>query len=55
LSTVDLEDEGGLAGESVRERVTSDIVDVGYGGFAPGFNGAGSMSRSAPARRARSG
>lgn len=45
LSTADLEDEGGLADESVRERVTSDIVDVGYGGFAPGFNEVNDQTR----------
>jgi len=45
LSTADLEDKGGLADESVRERVTSDIVDVGYGGFAPGFNEVNDQTR----------
>ena len=45
LSTVDLEDEGGLADESVRERVRSDIVDIGYGGFAPGFNEVNDQTR----------
>ncbi len=45
LSTADLEDEGGLADESVRERVQSDIVDIGYGGFAPGFNEVNDQTR----------
>ncbi|WP_183101349.1 MMPL family transporter [Nocardioides pelophilus] len=45
LSTTDLEDEGGLADESVRERVTSDLVDIGYGGFAPGFNEVNDQTR----------
>ncbi|RHW25880.1 MMPL family transporter [Nocardioides immobilis] len=45
LTTTDLEDEGGLADESVRERVTSDLVDVGYGGFAPGFNEVNDQTR----------
>jgi uncharacterized membrane protein YdfJ with MMPL/SSD domain len=45
LATSDLEDEGGLADESVRERVTSDIVEVGYGGFAPGFNEVNDQTR----------
>ena len=44
--TADLEDEGGIADESVRERVTSDIVDVSYGGFAPGFNEVNDQTRS---------
>jgi uncharacterized membrane protein YdfJ with MMPL/SSD domain len=45
LSTADLEDKGGLADESVRKRVTSDVVDVGYGGFAPGFNEVNDQTR----------
>ena len=45
LTTADLEDEGGLADESVQERVTSDIVDVGYGGFAPSFNEVNDQTR----------
>lgn len=45
LTTTDLEDEGGLADESVRERVRSDIVDVGYAGFAPGFNEVNDQTR----------
>lgn len=45
LTTTDLEDEGGLADESVRQRVGSDIVDVGYAGFAPGFNEVNDQTR----------
>ncbi|WP_183093501.1 MMPL family transporter [Nocardioides stalactiti] len=45
LTTTDLEDEGGLADESVRERATSDLLDVGYGGFAPGFNEVNDQTR----------
>ena len=45
LSTTDLEDEGGLADESVRERVRSDLLDVGYAGFAPGFNEVNDQTR----------
>lgn len=45
LSTTDIEDKGGLADESVRERVTSDLVDVGYGGFAPSFNEVNDQTR----------
>ncbi|HWJ11097.1 MAG TPA: MMPL family transporter [Nocardioides sp.] len=45
LTTTDLEDEGGLADESVRERVRSDVLDVGYAGFAPGFNEVNDQTR----------
>lgn len=45
LTTTDLEDEGGLADESVRERVRSDLLDVGYAGFAPGFNEVNDQTR----------
>ncbi len=45
LTTTDLEDEGGLADESVRERVTSDLLDVSYGGFAPSFNEVNDQTR----------
>ena len=45
LTTTDLEDEGGLADESVRERVTSDALDVSYGGFAPSFNEVNDQTR----------
>ena len=45
LSTNDLEDKGGLADESVRKRVTSDILDVRYGGYAPSFNEVNDQTR----------
>ncbi len=45
LTTTDLEDEGGLADESVRKRVRSDLLDVGYAGFAPGFNEVNDQTR----------
>lgn len=45
LTTTDLEDEGGLADESVRERVRSDLLEVGYAGFAPGFNEVNDQTR----------
>ncbi len=45
LSSNDLEDKGGLADESVKERVTSDLLDVSYGGFAPGFNEVNDQTR----------
>jgi len=45
LSTNDLEDKGGLADESVRERVRSDLLDVSYGGYAPSFNEVNDQTR----------
>ncbi len=45
LASTDLEDAGGLADESVRERVTSDELDVSYGGFAPSFNEVNDQTR----------
>ena len=45
LSTSDLEDQGGKADESVRERVTSDLLEVDYGGFAPSFNEVNDQTR----------
>lgn len=45
LSTSDLEDKGGLADESVRKNVTSDLLDVGYGGYAPSFNEVNDQTR----------
>lgn len=45
LSTNDLEDKGGLADESVREKVTSDLLDIGYGGYAPSFNEVNDQTR----------
>lgn len=38
LTSQDIEDKGGIADESVRERVTSDLLELDYAGFAPGFN-----------------
>ncbi|HSV37977.1 MAG TPA: MMPL family transporter, partial [Nocardioidaceae bacterium] len=45
LSTTDLEDAGGDADESVRERVTSDLLDLSYGGYAPTFNEVNDQTR----------
>ncbi len=45
LTTNDLEDKGGLADESVRTRVTSDLLDVRYGGYAPSFNEVNDQTR----------
>ncbi|KRA31133.1 hypothetical protein ASD81_16775 [Nocardioides sp. Root614] len=45
LATSDLEDKGGLADESVRKHVTSDLLDVGYGGYAPSFNEVNDQTR----------
>ncbi len=45
LTTTDIEDEGGLADESVRERVRSDLLDVSYGGFASSFNEVNDQTR----------
>ena len=45
LSTNDFEDKGGLADESVRENVTSETLDLGYGGYAPGFNEVNDQTR----------
>ncbi|MCW2755526.1 MAG: hypothetical protein JWQ32_2937 [Marmoricola sp.] len=45
LSTNDLEDKGGLADDSIRKRVTSSVVDVRYGGYAPSFNEVNDQTR----------
>jgi RND superfamily putative drug exporter len=45
LATNDLEDKGGLADESVRKRVTSDVLDVSFGGYAPSFNEVNDQTR----------
>ncbi len=45
LSTTDLEDKGGLADDSIRERVTSDELEVSYGGYAPSFNEVNDQTR----------
>ena len=46
LSTNDFEDKGGLADESVRALVRSTSLDVGYGGYAPGFNEVNDQTRA---------
>jgi uncharacterized membrane protein YdfJ with MMPL/SSD domain len=38
LSTTDLEDAGGIAAEGVEPLIASSPLDVGMGGYAPGFN-----------------
>jgi RND superfamily putative drug exporter len=45
LTDPDVEDKGGVADESVRKLVKSDIVDVGFGGYAPGFNEVNDQTR----------
>ncbi len=45
LTSTDIEDAGGIADESVRERVRSEQFDVSYGGFAPGFNEVNDQTR----------
>jgi uncharacterized membrane protein YdfJ with MMPL/SSD domain len=45
LTDPDVEDKGGIADESVRRLVKSDIVDVGFGGYAPGFNEVNDQTR----------
>jgi uncharacterized membrane protein YdfJ with MMPL/SSD domain len=45
LTTNDLEDKGGLADESVRKKVTSDLLRVSYGGYAPAFNEVNDQTR----------
>lgn len=45
LSTSDLEDKGGLADESARELLDSEIFDIGFGGFAPSFNEVNDQTR----------
>lgn len=45
LDTNDLEDKGGLADDSVRSRVKSDLLDVRYGGYAPSFNEVNDQTR----------
>lgn len=45
LTDPDVEDKGGYADESVRELVSSDLVDVGFGGYAPGFNEVNDQTR----------
>jgi uncharacterized membrane protein YdfJ with MMPL/SSD domain len=45
LSTNDLEDKGGLADDSIRSRVTSTLLDVRYGGYAPSFKEVNDQTR----------
>lgn len=45
LSDPDVEDKGGIADESVRKLVKSDKFDVGFGGYAPGFNEVNDQTR----------
>ncbi len=45
LTSTDIEDAGGIADDSVRERVRSDQFEVSYGGFAPGFNEVNDQTR----------
>jgi RND superfamily putative drug exporter len=45
LDTSDLENKGGLADESVRSRVKSELLDVRYGGYAPSFNEVNDQTR----------
>jgi uncharacterized membrane protein YdfJ with MMPL/SSD domain len=45
LSTEDIEDAGGVAAEGVEPLVASSSLDVGMGGFAPGFNETNDQTR----------
>ncbi|RJS45547.1 MMPL family transporter [Nocardioides cavernaquae] len=45
LTDPDVEDKGGVADESVRKLVKSDLVDVGFGGYAPSFNEVNDQTR----------
>jgi RND superfamily putative drug exporter len=45
LSTADIEDAGGIAAEGVEPLVESSSLDVGMGGFAPGFNETNDQTR----------
>jgi len=45
LDTNDLEDKGGLADESVRSRVKSELLDLRFGGYAPSFNEVNDQTR----------
>ena len=38
LATEDVEEDGGTAAAEAKEVLTSDVVDVGIGGFAPSFD-----------------
>jgi uncharacterized membrane protein YdfJ with MMPL/SSD domain len=45
LSTNDLEDKGGLADESARNLISSNLLKVNFGGFAPSFNEVNDQTR----------
>jgi putative drug exporter of the RND superfamily len=45
LSTADAEDAGGYAAEGVEPLIASSPLDVGMGGFAPGFNETNDQTR----------
>jgi uncharacterized membrane protein YdfJ with MMPL/SSD domain len=45
LSTVDVQDAGGYAAEAVTPLLESSSLDVGMGGFAPGFNETNDQTR----------
>jgi RND superfamily putative drug exporter len=45
LSTTDIEDAGGIAAEEVEPVIASSSLDVGMGGFAPGFNETNDQTR----------
>ncbi len=45
LATNDLEDKGGLSDDSIRKRVTSTMLSVRYGGYAPSFNEVNDQTR----------
>lgn len=38
LSSQDIEDDGGEAADTAKERLRSDVFELGLGGFAPSFN-----------------
>ena len=46
LSTQDVEDEGGVAAEDAKRRISSDTLDVAMGGFAPSFNEVNDQTRT---------
>ncbi len=45
LTTVDIEDAGGIAAEGVEPLAASSNLDVAMGGFAPGFNDTNDQTR----------
>ena len=45
LGTQDVEDDGGAAAEDAKEKLTSERLDVGIGGFAPSFNEVNDQTR----------